>query len=91
MAVVVAEYVVEVGSGDYRRFMGPNYRRGYSTRNYHVTGEHEAEAEAAQRAKKPSRIGLLVLRLLGDRGPVRQVPDVRQVASSHRHPHRHPD
>jgi hypothetical protein len=46
----------------------PNYRRGYSTRNYHVTGEHEAEAIAAERAKKPTRLARLVLRLLGDKG-----------------------
>ena len=48
-----------------------NYRQGYMGRNLHVTGEHEAEAKAAQRAKKPSRIGLLVLRRLGYKGPVR--------------------
>lgn len=83
IAKAVAEYVVEVGSR--------NYRLGYMGRNYHVTGEHEAEAKKAQRAKKPSRIGLFVLRLLGYRGPVLQVPDVHQVAPSHRHPHRHPD
>jgi hypothetical protein len=47
---------------------GPNYRRGYSGRDYHVTGGHEAEAKAAQKAKRPSRFGVFVLRLLGYRG-----------------------
>jgi hypothetical protein len=43
------------------------YRRGYTGRTYNVTGGHEAEAKAAQRAKKPSRIGMFVLRMLGYR------------------------
>jgi hypothetical protein len=30
-----------------------------------TTNGHEAEAKAAQRKKKPSRIGLFVLKLLG--------------------------
>jgi hypothetical protein len=47
--------------------IGPGSRSGS---NYRVTDEHEAEAKAAQRAKKPSRIGLFVLRLLGYKGPV---------------------
>jgi hypothetical protein len=47
----------------------PNYRRGYMGRDYHVTGEHEVEAKAAERAKKPTRLGTLVLKLLGYRGP----------------------
>jgi hypothetical protein len=79
----VADYAVEVGSR--------NYRKGYSGFNYHVTGGHEAEAEAAQRAKKPSRIGVFVLRLLGYKGPVEQVLDAHRVTPSHLHPHRHPD
>jgi hypothetical protein len=70
---------------------GPNYRRGYSTRNYHVTGEHEAEAKAAQRAKKPTRIGLFVLKLLGYRGSVEQIPDVHRVTPIHVRPRRHRD
>ena len=52
--------------------MVAKYRRGYSGRDYHVTGGHEAEAEAAEHAKKPSRLGLLVLRLLGYKGGPRQ-------------------
>jgi hypothetical protein len=79
----IADYALDV--------FGPNYRRGYSTRNYHVTGEHEAEAKAAERAKKPTRIGLFVLRLLGYRGSVQQASDVHRVAPSHQHPHRHPE
>jgi hypothetical protein len=64
------------------------YRRGYTGRNYHVTGGHEAEAIAAQRAKRPSRIGLFVLRLLGFKGSVQQLPDVSRATPSHEHPHR---
>ena len=79
-------------AGNYRRFMGPNYRRGYMGRDYHVTGEHEAEAKAAERAKKPTRIGLFVLRLLGYKGRGHQpLPDIRRVSTSHMHPHRDPD
>jgi hypothetical protein len=44
------------------------YGRGYSTFNYHVTGGHEAEAREAELRKKPSRLGMLILRLLGYRG-----------------------
>lgn len=44
------------------------YRQGYSARNYHVTGEHEADAKVAQRKTKPNRLGLLVLRALGFKG-----------------------
>jgi hypothetical protein len=51
-----------------RPFRGPNYRRGYTGRDFHVTGGHEAEAEAAEEAKKPSRFGMWVLRRLGYRG-----------------------
>jgi len=78
-------------AGNYRRFMGPNYRRGYMGRDYHVTGEHEAEAKAAERAKKPTRIGHFVLRLLGYKGPVHQpLRDIRRVTPSRMHPHRDP-
>jgi hypothetical protein len=44
------------------------FGRGYTGRSYHVTGGHEAEAEAAERAKPPSRLGLFVLKLLGFKG-----------------------
>jgi hypothetical protein len=47
------------------------YQRGYSTRNYHVTGEHEREAKAALRNKKPGRLGLIVLRVFGIKEPRR--------------------
>ncbi len=57
-------------------------------RNYHVTGGHEAEAKEAERAKKPSRIGVFVLRLLGFKGPVQPVPE---FTPDHVHTHRHPD
>jgi hypothetical protein len=62
---------------------GPNYRRGYMGRDYHVTGGHEAEAQAAQKAKKPSRLGVFVLRVLGYRGGVPRRAD--QKARSPRH------
>ncbi len=60
--------------GECAAMRGPNYRRGYSGRDYHVTGGHEAEAEAAQKAKKPSRLGVFVLRVLGYRGGVPRRP-----------------
>jgi hypothetical protein len=69
----------------------PNYRRGYTGRDYHVTGGHEAQAEAAERAKKPTKIGRLVLRLLGFRGSIEQTPDVHRTAPSHEHPYREED
>jgi hypothetical protein len=62
---------------------------GRSPANYHITYGHEAEAKAAQRAKKPTRIGLFVLRLLGFKGPVltnAERPDPRMATPSHRHP-----
>jgi hypothetical protein len=69
----------------------PNYRRGYTGRNYHVTGGHEAEADAAERAKKPTKIGLLVLRLLGFRGSIEEVPEAHRTSPSHEHRHREED
>ena len=45
------------GGGRYWKLGGP------------LTRDHEAEAMAAQAAKKPSRIGLLVLKVLGYRPP----------------------
>lgn len=56
-------------------------------RDYHVTGGHEAEAEAAQRAKTPSRLGVLVLKLLGYRGAPDASPKVRGPSPSHEHRH----
>jgi hypothetical protein len=44
------------------------YRSGYTGRSYNVTGGHEAEAKAVERAKRPNRFGLFVLRLLGYKG-----------------------
>lgn len=63
------------------------YRRGYSGRNYHVTGEHEAEAKAAQRNSKPNLLGLVVLRLLGFKGPV---PGPHSTTVSPDHERMHP-
>jgi hypothetical protein len=41
--------------------------KGYNFQ-VHVTSGHEAEAKAAELAKKPNRFGMLVLRLLGFKG-----------------------
>lgn len=71
--------------------MGWPYRRGYTGRNYHVTGGHEAEAQAAQRRKKPSGIGLFALRVLGFKGSVKQLPDARRATPNHMHGRPHVD
>ncbi|MGD0311756.1 MAG: hypothetical protein ABSC90_04780 [Acidimicrobiales bacterium] len=55
------------------------YHRGWTGRDYHVTGGHEAEAAAEQEAKKPNRLGLWILRKLGYSGPEPEPP--------HRAPH----
>jgi hypothetical protein len=49
--------------------LGGGYSRGWTGRNYHVTGGHEAEAKAAEQAKEPNRFGLWVLQKLGYKGP----------------------
>ena len=59
------------------------YRRGYMGRDYHVTGGHEPEAEKAQRAKKPTRLGLFILRHLGYKGVLPK--QRRRTARSPRH------
>jgi hypothetical protein len=41
--------------------------KGYNFQ-VHVTSGHEAEAKAAELAKKPNRLGMLILRLLGFKG-----------------------
>jgi hypothetical protein len=41
--------------------------KGYNFQ-VHVTSGHEAEAKAAELAKKPNRFGMLILRLLGFKG-----------------------
>lgn len=64
------------------------YRRGYSGPNYHVTGGHEREARAAQRAKPPSRLGLFVLRLLGFREAPSAPRGRRRPSPNHEHRHK---
>ena len=55
-----------------------------------VTDGHEAEAKAAQLRKPPNRIGLLILRLLGFRGPIAQPTGWGGHAGrSHEHPVHH--
>ena len=52
-----------------------------------VTDGHEAEAKAAQLRKRPNRIGLFLLKMLGFRGEV--IPPTAQrnhVGPSHEHP-----
>ena len=63
--------------------MGWKYRQGYTGRNYHVTGGHERQAMKAERAKKPTRIGLFVLRALGLKNPPAPAPSVRSATPSH--------
>jgi hypothetical protein len=41
--------------------------KGYNFQ-VHVTSGHEAEAKAAELAKKPNRFGMLILRVLGLKG-----------------------
>ena len=67
---------------------GKNYRRGYMGRDYHVTGGHEAEAEAAQKRKRPTRIGLFVLRRLGYRGTLAPPLRTRPFSPSQEKRHR---
>jgi hypothetical protein len=55
--------------------MVSKYRRGYMGRDYHVTGGHEAKAKAAQKARKPNRLGVFILRRLGFKGFVAQPLD----------------
>jgi hypothetical protein len=43
--------------------------KGYNFQ-VHVTKGHEAEAQAAQRKKRPNRLGKFVLRMLGFQGQV---------------------
>jgi hypothetical protein len=55
-----------------------------------VTDGHEAQAKAAQRRKRPNRIGLLVLRVLGlrsKRPPLTGQGDLARP--SHKHPGRY--
>lgn len=77
-------------SSSRRRYTGMwPYRRGYMGRNYHVTGGHEAEARAAQMAKEPNRLGLVLLRLLGLRAsPPQARRPVRSASPSHEHRHK---
>ncbi len=48
---------------------GGGYHQGWTGKNYHMTGGHEAEAKAEQVAKGPGRLGLWVLRKLAYEGP----------------------
>lgn len=64
------------------------YRRGYTGRNYHVTGGHENQARAAQRAKKPTATGVWVLRLLGLRGAAEPTVPIRRASPRHQRRHK---
>ena len=58
----VPNYVRPPREGRYWRLGGP------------LTSDHEAEARAAELAKKPGRVGRFVLRLLGGRDGPRAEP-----------------
>jgi hypothetical protein len=65
---------------------------GYGRRRILVTDGHEAEAKAAQLRKRPNRIGLLCLRVLGFRKEVTPPAGQRVHARpSHMHPVHHED
>ena len=66
------------------------YRRGWTGRDFHVTGGHEAEAKAAQEGKKPSRLGLWMLRKLGYLGPEPTPPHQPPHHGDPPHPRSHP-
>jgi hypothetical protein len=50
------------------------FGKGYTGFPYHVTGGHEEEAEAAERAKPPNRFGMWILRRLGFKGKPPEPP-----------------
>ena len=61
-----------------------------ASRGILITDGHEAEAEAAQLRKRPNRIGLYFLRVLGFRGEVAP-PTAKSghTGPSHKHPVHH--
>jgi hypothetical protein len=66
---------------------------GYGRRKILVTDGHEAEAKAAQLRRRPNRIGLFFVRLLGFRGVIAPPPaQGGHAGPSHEHPvhHEHP-
>lgn len=63
------------------------YRRGYTGRDFHVTGGHENQAKAAQRERAPTRIGLFVLRLLGVDNAAKPTVRVRRASPKHERHH----
>src|ERR1700733_820365 len=70
---------------------GGGYHQGWTGKDYHVSGGHEAEAKADEEAERPSRLGLWVLRKLGYKGPD---PTPRRKTPHHgapHHPHPHHD
>ena len=50
-----------------REVMGEANPKGYNFQ-VRVTSGHEAEAKAAEMAKKPNRLGMLIVKLLGGKG-----------------------
>jgi hypothetical protein len=65
---------------------------GYGRRKILVTDGHEAEAKAAQLCKRPNRVGVFFLRVLGFRGEVEVAPTIHQgghTGPSHMHPLHH--
>jgi hypothetical protein len=55
-----------------------------------VTDGHESDAKAAQLRKRPNRIGLFILKVLGFRGQVKpQLGQSGHAGPSHEHPVHH--
>jgi hypothetical protein len=63
----------------------------YGPRGIPITDGHEAEAEAAQLRKHPSRLGLFILRALGFRGKIARPGQEDHAGSCHRDPLHHDD
>jgi hypothetical protein len=66
--------------------MGEHARYANEAHKIRVTDGHEAEARAAQLRKRPNRVGLLVLRVLGFRSDVVPPPaQERHLGPAHEH------
>ena len=66
MAVTASLLRPPVLSGMTSKYKG--YGKDYTTFSYHVSGDHEREAYEAEMAKRPTRFGMFMLRLLGFKG-----------------------
>jgi hypothetical protein len=66
------------------------YGEGYTTFGYNVTGDHEAEAKAAEEARSPSHFGIWILRKLGYKGADPEPPLQAPHHGAPHHPKSHP-